>query len=278
MKNIRYPLVFVALVLFLTSCGDKPAEQKSEPTQKVIQTKPVDPAKLTCALTVGWDPWEPYQYLTPDNQVRGLEIDLISSIAKEASCTITFIQNDWMRLLKGIRNGSIDMLGGASKTASREEFAYFSTPYRHESFVLYIRAEQKNEFAGKTLKQLLENKFKLGVTEDYIYGDEVSGFQDNPIIASQIIGVPITEMNYFNLIQHQVDGFLEDPFVAAYTIKRKGLAEQIIATTVGYDSGNVSFMFSKKSVSTEIVDAFNQGLKTIKASGEYDKILKKYSH
>jgi polar amino acid transport system substrate-binding protein len=278
MKKTRYLLVFVALGFVLASCGDKPADQKSEQTQKVAQSSPGKQTKPACDLTMGWDPWEPYQYLTPDNQVRGLEIDLISSIAKQADCTITFVQNDWMRLLKGIRNGSVDMLGGASKTASREEFAHFSTPYRHESFVLYIRNEQKNEFAGKSLQQLLENKFKLGVTEDYIYGDEVSDFQDNPTLAPQIIGVPITEMNYFNLIQHQIDGFLEDPFVAAYTIKRKGLTEKVMATTIGYDSGDVSFMFSKKSVSTEIVDAFNRGLETIKASGEYDKILKKYSH
>ena len=25
-----------------------------------------------CQLNMGWDPWEPYQYLTPDDEVRGL--------------------------------------------------------------------------------------------------------------------------------------------------------------------------------------------------------------
>lgn len=278
MKKKCYPLVFLALALILGSCGDKPAEQKPQQTQKVAQSEPVNKVKPACELTMGWDPWEPYQYLTPDNQVRGLEIDLISSIAKQAECSITFVQNDWMRLLKGIKNGSIDMLGGASKTTAREEFAYFSAPYRHEYFVLYIRKEQENVFAGKTLDQLLKSKFKLGVTEDYMYGDEVSSLQDDQSFSSQIINVPITEMNYFNLIQHQIDGFLEDPFVAAYTIKRKGLADQIVATSIKFDSGDVSFMFSKSSVKQETVEAFNRGLETIKASGEYDKILKKYSH
>ena len=278
MKKTRYPLVFAVLGLILASCGDKPAEQKPQQTQKVAQSKPVEKAKPACNLTMGWDPWEPYQYLTPDNQVSGLEIDLISSIAKEAKCTITFVQNDWMRLLKGIRNGSVDLLGGASKTAAREEFAYFSDTYRHESFVLYIRSEQENEFSGQPLKQLLENKFKLGVTEDYLYGDEVSDMQDDQSLSSQIINVPITEMNYYNLLQNQVDGFLEDPFVAAYTIKRKGLTDQITATSIKYDSGDVSFMFSKSSVKPETVEAFNRGLEAIKISGEYNRILKKYSH
>ncbi len=275
---MRYPLFIITMTFLLLSCGDKPAEKNSEQVQKVAQKESENPTIPACDLTVGWDPWEPYQYLTPDNQVRGLEIDLITSIAEEAGCTVKFVQNDWMNLLKGIRNGSVDMLGGASKTASREEFAYFSAPYRHESFVLYIRADQESNVANKNIKELLENNFRLGVTEDYMYGDEVADIQDDQSFAKQIVNVPITEMNYFNAIQNQIDGFLEDPFVAAYTIKRKGLTDQIQATNVKFSSGNVSFMFSKKSVSSETVEAFDRGLEVIQTSGKYAEILEKYSH
>lgn len=283
MKKILSPLIVIIAVAFmLVSCGEQSAEksakQATKHIPKVVHNEPAKTEEPACNLTMGWDPWEPYQYLTPDNKVRGLEIDLISSIAKEAGCTIKFVQNDWMRLLKGIRNGSIDMLGGASKTASREKFAIFSDPYRRESFVLYIRSDQQEEFFGKSLQQLIENKFMLGVTEDYMYGDEVLDMQDNQNVVGQIIGVPITEMNYFNLLQHQIDGFLEDPFVAAYTIKRKGLSEKIVATSIEFESGDVSFMFSKASVTPATVEAFNRGLKVIKESGTYDEILKKYSH
>ena len=278
MKNNLNLLILILLTFVIIACGDKPAEKQSEQTKKVVKEKTKETTKPDCELTVGWDPWEPYQYLTPDNQVRGLEIDIISSIAKHADCKVKYAQNNWMNLLKGIRSGSIDMLGGASKTASREEFAYFSTPYRHESFILYVRTEQLEKTSDKSLTQLLENKFRLGITEDYMYGNEVLDIQDNQSLSSQIVSVPITEMNYFNAIQNQIDGFLEDPFVAAYTLKRKGLSDQIKPTTISFDSGDVSFMFSKASVSPETVEAFNKGLEAIKASGEYNRILKKYSH
>lgn len=278
MKKECYPLVFLALALVLGSCGDKPAEQKSLQTQKVTQSKSVEKIKPACNLTMGWDPWEPYQYLTPDNQVKGLDIDLISAIAAEADCNIKFVQNDWMNLLKGIREGSIDLLGGASKTASREEFAYFSPSYRHESFVLYVKAEKVADYSGKSLAQLMSEKFRLGVTEDYLYGDEVSNMQDNQTLTDQIVTVPITEVNYYNLTQNQIDGFLEDPFVAGYTIKRKGLSKQISAFPIEVHSGDVSILFSKSSVNQETVAAFNKGLEAINASGEYERILKKYSH
>ena len=276
MNKITYRLLPLLAAIFLISCGEKPAEPIDKTETIVSKISPSEISKPSCELTMGWDPWAPYQYLSPDNKVNGLEIDLISSMANQAGCSIAFVQGDWMNLLKGIRNGTVDLLGGASKTPQRAEFATFSNPYRHESFVLYIRAEQKKELASKSLAELLNNGFRLGVTEDYIYGDKVAAFQDDSSLTSQIVTVPVTEVNYYNLTQHQIDGFLEDPFVAAYTIRRKGLSDQIESTSIEVASGDVSIMFSKESVPDDVIERFNQGLAAIKASGEYQIILDKY--
>ncbi len=281
MNNKFFPLVVFAFLTILLSCDQKPKESQ-EQTNATPATKPVAQAKpevkqSKCSLTMGWDPWAPYQYLTPDNQVKGLDVDLISAMAREAGCKLSFQQNDWMSLLSGIRGGSIDLLGSASQTSARDKFAYFSTPYRKESFVLYVRSEQVDQLANKTLQQLLQEKFQLGLTEDYIYGDQVSAIQDDEMLAKQVTYVPITEVNYYNLTQSKIDGFMEDPFVAAYTIKSKGLSSQIAATQIQVNSGDVAIMFSKKSVSEETVKAFNAGLEAIKTSGEYQSILDKYN-
>ena len=266
------------LVFVLASCSESPEPKKPEPQQVVEKATPKQQeSKPTCQLNMGWDPWEPYQYLTPENEVKGLEIELVSAMAKEAGCDIKFVQKNWMNLLNGIRNGSIDVLGGASKTSARESFAHFSDQYRYESFVLYVRKGEAAKYTGSSLKEILAGDFKLGVTEDYIYGDEVSELQDSPDNANKFVSVPTTEVNYYNLVQNQIDGFLEDPFVAAYTIKRKGLGDQIEAHPISVHSGDVSLMFSKKSVSEETVVAFNDALTKLKESGEYKKILDKYS-
>ena len=227
---------------------------------------------------MGWDPWEPYQYLTPEDTVEGLEVDLLSAIANEAGCSVTFVQDNWVNLLEGIRNGSIDMLGGATQTASREKFARFSDSYRHESFSLFIRSGEAEEFAGKSLQELLEGGFRLGVTQDYIYGDEVDALQDDDVLGAAVVSVPITEVNYYNLTQGAIDGFLEDPFVADFTIRRKGLQGQIEALLLEIHSSDVSIIFSRESVSDETVQAFNAGLAKLRSSGEYDAILAKYQH
>jgi len=263
------------IMLLLVSCGESPQPEKEE----IKKTEPkASILTAECQLNLGWDPWAPYQYLTPEDEVKGLEIDLISAMAKGAGCSIKFVQNDWMKLLNGIRSGQVDMLGGASQTKIREKFALFSNIYRRESFVLYVRDGDSEKFLGKSLKELLDGDFKLGITQDYIYGDKVTELQDDEAYSTKFVSVPISEVNFYNLLQNHIDGFLEDPFVAAYTIKRKGLQGQIEAHAIEIHSGEVAIMFSKRSVKPETVAAFNKALAKLKETGEYQKILAKYSH
>lgn len=268
--------LLVCLSLLPLGCGESTNSNQTAVNKVADEPEPVTVA-AACNLKMGWDPWEPYQYLSPDGDVKGLEVELISAMARESACEITFVQDNWMNLLTGLRNGSIDMLGGATQTSSRDKFAYFSSAYRHETFMLYIRAGESDQYVDKDLQTLLQDGFRMGVTQDYIYGDQVNALQDNESLAENFVVVPITEVNYYNLTQDQIDGFLEDPFVAAFTIRRKGLQGQIEALDVVIHSGDVSVMFSRESVQAETVKAFNAALEKLKSSGEYEQILAKYS-
>lgn len=265
--------VAACLFLALAACGESPDSKTTE-----FKKAAPEPAVMTatCDLKMGWDPWEPYQYLTPEDEVKGLEIDLLGAMADEAGCSVTFVQDNWVNLLAGIRSGSIDMLGGATKTEAREKFAYFSDSYRHESFLLYIRAGESEKYMDKSLTELLAGGFRLGVTEDYLYGDEVNALHDDADFSAGFVSVPVTEVNYYNLTQDHIDGFLEDPFVAAYTVRRKGLQGQIEALPLEIHSTNVSIIFSRESVKEETVQAFNKALLKLRETGEYERILAKY--
>ena len=98
--------------------------------------------------------------------------------------------------------------------------------------------------------------------------------------SGDLSGAPIEKMReqLQKNLQNQIDGFLEDPFVAAFTIKRKGLHGQIEAHPLEIHSGSVAMMFSKKTVDEKTVIAFNQALDRLQKNGEYQKILTKYRH
>ncbi|MGX5175507.1 substrate-binding periplasmic protein [Aliikangiella sp. IMCC44653] len=287
-RQITFSFCLIALiVLAISGCNQADnSGQVDKATSSVKETAPAPskqavaalnkPAKQ-CSLTMGWDPWEPYQFYTVDDKVAGLEIELLTAIADEAGCDLKFEQKSWMKLLNAIRQGSIDLLGSASKTDAREKFAYFSNNYRSESFVLYVRKGEADKYANLTLEQMLNTDFKLGVTEDYVYGEQVSQLRDAAATKDKFVNVPLPEVNYYNLVQNNIDGFLEDPFVAAFTIKRKGLQDEIEALPLEIHSGDVALMFSKKTVSPETVEAFNQAIAKLKQDGTYQSILDKYS-
>lgn len=275
MKRLYAFNLLSCLLLMLAACSESPDANQAQSQKAETESSGTAPQ---CHLTMGWDPWAPYQYITPEDEVKGLEIDLVNAMAKEADCDVSFVQDNWMNLLNGIRDGQVDMLGGATKTESRESYAIFSDNYRDESFHLYVRSEDIGKFADRSLGELLEGDFRLGITEDYVYGDLVSALLDDDRFSSNLTTVPISEINYYNLIQNEIDGFLEDPFVAAYMIRSKGLQGQIESEALDIHSGDVAIIFSRKSVKAETVQAFNQALIKIKESGEYQKILDKYSH
>lgn len=261
------------LCLLLVACGGEapaPADSAAAPTAEPEFAE-------GCSLVMGWDPWEPYLYGDVDGTVRGLDIELISAISEQAGCEISFAQASWSELLKRLRAGEVDVVAGASKTRNREAFARFSDPYRRETFALYVRDTEASKYPSTVIGDVLALGMKVGVVSDYVYGDEIAALQDDAQYANQFVEVPISELNYVSLLDYKIDGFLEDPFVAATILRKKGYAEDIEQHPLVVDTGAVHFMFSRATVSGAIVDSLNQALSELIADGRYQAILDKYS-
>lgn len=259
--------------------GDAPSAQDS--SAGPVGENDQDTAAMAdqdCSITMGWDPWEPYQYMDIGGEVRGLDIELVTAIVKRSGCTVSFVERDWATLLGMLRDGSIDLLTGATKTDARDKFAYFSDPYRDETFVLYVRSEDLSKYQDKSLQELLSDAFRVGVTLSYVYGDEITALEDSPQFEMQFRGVPIGEMNYSNLLNFEIDGFLEDPFVAAAVLRKKGLLSEIEAHPIRYNTGEVHLMLSRASIDAALIPIINKNLETIKKDGTYSRIMARYGN
>ena len=44
-----------------------------------------------CELSLGWEPWEPYQYKDGET-LTGLDVELVSAIFERANCKITYVE------------------------------------------------------------------------------------------------------------------------------------------------------------------------------------------
>lgn len=266
-----YMLLVVAVFLLLPGC-----KRASEQTMPVAAAD-IPVQALPCSFTMGLDAWEPYQYMTVGNTVTGLDVELVQHVVADMGCKLDVVQGSWLELLTLLKNGDVDFVLGASKTTEREEFAFFSEPYRQERFELYVRKEQIGlPYTG--LKEFISAGHKVGVVNEYYYGDEVAELYADDNLRPLFVGAIISELNMARLLDEEIDGLLEDSFVGASILRRKGLDKYIQAHSISLGSADVYVMFSKVSVSAEQVQQFNAGLARLREDGRYNQIVDKYRH
>ncbi|MDX1677655.1 transporter substrate-binding domain-containing protein [Arsukibacterium sp.] len=272
MKSIKLLLSFFLLSV-LVSCQPVSEPDVATPAEPIAQRMSAVPPQ--CSLTMGFDAWEPYQYMTVGNTVTGLDVELVRAIAAEMQCELSIVQGSWVELLGMLREGEIDFVLGASVTEDRQTFAYFSEPYRQEQFSLYVRAEDV-DLPVTSIEEFIAAGYKLGIVNEYYYGDEIAKLYASAQFRPQFVGAIISEMNMARLLDEEIDGFLEDSFVAASILRRKGLDDLIKPHQITLGNNDVYVMFSKASVEEQLVAEFNRGLAAIKQNGLYQQIMQRY--
>lgn len=278
MPNFARSAMLLLILVGLNGCDSSapPGEDQATVVEEdvaVVAGKSAD----SCHLTMGWDPWEPYHYMNPVGEINGLDVEIVSAIAADADCEVSFERDSWANLLTRIRDGSVDLISGATLTPERESYAHFSKPFRKETFALFIRAGERDQFSGATLRELIDAGMKVGITEAYIYGDEVRAMQDDPAYSDRFFPADLGETSAGRMFDGEIDGFIEDIFVASSMIRRRGLEDDIDTHPVDIGGSNdVRLMFSRSSVDGELVARFDESLGHLRESGEYENIRSRY--
>jgi polar amino acid transport system substrate-binding protein len=282
MKIIRVSLLIV-LSFIISACKPESSTEQSESIPVAVDTEKTvlmekDVLDKHCQFVLGFDAWEPYQYLDVGDRVAGLDIELVTAVIEGMGCQLTYQQGTWVDLLMALKQGKVDILLGASKTEAREQFALFSDSYRMEEFSLYIRKGDKVRSEYKTLDEFIQNGSRVGIVEDYVYGPDVSMLLDGDKTSKYFVNAIMGELNVARLLDEDIDGYLEDSFVGSSLLRRKALSNFIVAHGITIQTGNAYVMFSQKSVTQEQLNNFNTQLTKVKNSKVYQDILTKYSY
>ena len=229
-----------------------------------------------CALTMGWDPWEPYHYMDIGGVVRGVDVELVRAVAQAAGCEVELVRDDFAILLDKLRAGEVDLLTGATATPQRQAYASFSVPYREEKFQLFVRSEDVERYRDATVPQLLRAGFRLGFTAGYYYNQELEALEADPAFAGQLVAAGTGDLNVERLLDHEIDGFVEDQFVAATIIRKRGLEDVIGQPVITVSSKPVRLMMSKSSVSPALARSLDLALAGLRDSDQHAAIVTKY--
>ena len=116
-KMIALLLAALMICAMFTGCGEKGTTLKS--VQKA--------GKLTIATSPDFPPFES---LGDNNEVVGIEIDVLNLICEQLGVTLEINQMDFDSVLPGVQAGKFDVgVSGISVTEKRQKTVLFTDPY-----------------------------------------------------------------------------------------------------------------------------------------------------
>jgi polar amino acid transport system substrate-binding protein len=225
-------------------------------------------------LTLGWSEWPPYHY-EEQGSLRGISTDLAVSSLRHAGCEVRFKQLPWNRLLLAVQTGQVDLAAGMQQTTEREAFGRFSVELGHQFLGLYVRRDQLRDYPWRQLQDMVGTSFRLGVRLNVNYGEEFRALRPQLEAHGQLWVNP-SSTNPQMLAMKRLDGMLLDVMVEDEVLT--GRLREIIALhpmRVLY-ANPTRLLFSKATVSAELVEHINQSIRALQADGTHEQILKRY--
>ncbi|MBU3003829.1 substrate-binding periplasmic protein [Paraglaciecola arctica] len=223
-------------------------------------------------LSVGWELWYPYQYHNEKHQLVGLDIDSFNAIMAEAKLSFSAAEVPWNTHLNFLKSGKMDVAMGASWSKEREDYAYFSKPYRKETVNLFVRKGNAKNIHLETLSDLAGSKYVVGVESGYYYGEDYAELIKTTKFKNNIHEVVDLEENVTFLMQGHLDGFLVDPNTMQSFVKKYRMQGEFEAHPLTIYSTDIFIMLSKKSSDISTLNRINQAITTLTENGELSRI------
>lgn len=218
------------------------------------------------------DNYAPYT-VTGNGKVTGIFIEILDASLKQSGGTAQYEVVPWARATAMAEAGEVTATVPWFKTPEREAIYVFSDPVINASNKIFIKKGGKVP-ADLNWKTYADFKpYKFGGTTGYYYEE---GFKK--------AGVPLEmvtkdDQNVQKLAAGRIDAFITDELVGWALIKKLFPGKEGDFATVEKAEG-VSPLYviagRKAPGSEKFIQSVNDGLKKIKASGEYDKIVAKY--
>lgn len=219
-------------------------------------------------LRIAADRWPPYA----DNRLPGggVAVHLVRTALARAGYASEYVEAPWARVLHGVRGGEYDLVVDAWYSPDREAFGEFSEPYLTNRVRLLKRRGSPITFT--TLADL--HAYRIAVVRGYSYSPE---FDDDV----QLQRVPVASFaNAALMLQAgRVDLVLEDELTARYQFagELKGLREQLDFLPVPLAEKGLHILVSRDNPRhAQIVVAFDEAIRAMRADGSYDALMREH--
>lgn len=220
-------------------------------------------------IASGHSDWPPIMYQEND-QIAGAGPEIAAKIFEELGIKfVSKYEGPWDIVQEKAKNGSVDVLVAAYKTAERETYMDYSIPYTVDPVVLIVK--KGKAFAFNNWDDLLG---KNGVvTSGDSYGQAFDDFIATKLSVEKV-GTP--EEAFAMLAKEEADYFVYALYSAQGYIFKKNLSEQVEILSPYVSTENFYLTVSKKSPAAKYLPQINALLEEYQRDGTIEQTIAKY--
>ncbi|MCI0129935.1 MULTISPECIES: amino acid ABC transporter substrate-binding protein/permease [unclassified Vagococcus] len=217
--------------------------------------------------TIGTDlTFAPFEYQNSSGTYIGIDVDLINAIAKDQGFKVDLKPLGFDSAVQAVQSKQVDgMVAGMSITDERKKSFDFSDPYFDSGISMAVKKgntsiKRYDDLKGKTVAAKVGTESAAFLEKNQKkYGYTIKNFDDATGL-------------YKSLENGETVAIFDDYPVLGYAITN-GQALELVGEK---ETGSAYGFAVKKGQNQELLEKFNTGLKNLKTSGEYDKIINKY--
>lgn len=231
------------------------------------------------SLLVGWSSWHPFSFRDEQQQLQGLDIDLLEAIFNRAGFHANYSEMPWARVLRELEFGTIQLTMSANQTAERDLYARFTLPYRNEETVLLIRRQDKGRWQEITqLSDLLSRPgFTIGLLRDFDYGTDFRTFMQSPQMQQRLLVRLKMEPLIKLLLAGRIQGVVMDP-MGLQQLNLAGIPLDQLTTLLDIQQTPVHLMLSRRTTTPQQLQRLDEAIQALLQSPEYGQILARYRY
>jgi len=216
----------------------------------------------------------PFSYIDKDGNPTGFDVEVIKWIAEEMGFDVKIVPVDWDAIIPTLKIGNIDLIAsGMTINPERQQQVDFTDPYWKIDLAVVVRevagedgslAPQYNVFSAVTAGMTIG--VQRGTTSQ-------TWLQENLIDKGVDIKLKLYD-NFMLAIEDLIIGRVDAAVIDAPTAQTAVVGRY--ATIVGTINTGEIYGYAVRKGDTELLALLNEGLKRLKASPEWDRLVNEW--
>jgi polar amino acid transport system substrate-binding protein len=228
----------------------------------------LDPIRITTS-----DGYSPFSSRDSEGRFSGLDVTFTRNVFDRVGCRYELVALPFRRALLEIADGGVDVMPYASISEERAKVAKFSRAYRNKTVGLVFRSGEVAKTPLSSLDDIAARGLVLGHMKDTHRGEEFNAFLARPDAGRHVFFVQNMTEGLRMLDAGRVDALVEMPTSVFAIAEKMGLSDRIAEHPFTIWRDPVHFMFSRKTVSDELIEAVNAAIAAEIETGAYKALF-----